>query len=228
MLHLVSMECTNIAIVKLLIQAGANVNAAVPKDSTCYEMTIEEFPNLKSIPITPLVCTMYNDLVDNNLAMALTIIHHGKVPYSDIPIIEGNSTSDYIQNQYKLATDSSLGAKSENPKGLFFADFPLSKKGHTMAQFNIFVKHSGAKDVYPLTLKLLRNGRGLSAELIGKVMSYVGLFPKNLDLSPLVPIPSSSNSMVPAKASSKALFNQGSNENKDDLTLSKTALLKDF
>lgn len=81
-----------------------------------------------------------------------------------------------------------------------------------MAQFSIFVKDTKAKDVYPLTMELLRNGRELTAELIAHIMAYMGPFPKNLDLNTLAPIPSSSNDMAPRPTTYHAPFNPESSK----------------
>ena len=203
-LHMAVMDGENqIAISTLLIQKGANVDAAIPEDSPLQEL----IPDLKHTPLTPLVLAMCN-----NLPITLNLLYHGKVPYADIPTINDNSTSDYIQRQYQLATDPSLGSIAEYAQGFFLADFPASKKAETMAQFSIFVKDTKAKAIYPLTMKLLRNGRELTTELIAHIMTYIGPFPKNLDLSPLAPIPSRSNDMAPPPTTYPAPFNPESSK----------------
>jgi ankyrin repeat protein len=207
-LHMAVMDGENqIAISTLLIQEGAKVDAAVPEDSPLQGLIMNELPNWKHTPLTPLVLAMCN-----NLPITLNMLYHGKVPYADIPTINDNSTSDYIQRQYQLATAPSLGSITEYAQGFFLADFPASKKAETMAQLSIFVKHTKAKDVYPLTMELLRNGRELTTELIAHIMAYLGPFPKNLDLSPLAPIPSSSNDMAPPPTTYPAPFNPESSK----------------
>ena len=94
-LHVAAMS-DHVEIIKLLIEAEADVNAAIPQESPMYGDILEEYPqiNLNNISLTPLSLA----IIDNKKTTALTIIHYGKVPYADIPVIENNPTSEYIMN----------------------------------------------------------------------------------------------------------------------------------
>ena len=123
------------------------------------------------------------------------------MPYAEIPVIESNPTSEYIQRQYQLATTQNRTASYA--RGLF-TGMHISPRDTIMARIKIFVKGTGAKDAYPLTMKLLYNGKGIPAELIQIIMAYAGLLPNNttMNLRELMIYPRPSSRLLSAEATS--------------------------
>ena len=112
---------------------------------------------------------------------ALAIIHYGQVPYADIPVIMNNPTSEYIERQYKLATTQDI--TSSYARGFFTALKP-SNKDIIMAKINLFVKGTGAKDIYWHMMTLLCNKK-LPEEMVKIILRYVGLNVNQQNLYPL-------------------------------------------
>lgn len=67
-------------------------------------------------------------------------------------------------------------------------------------------KGTGDKGSYPLTTKILFNGKGIPADLIQIIMEYAGLIPNNMnmDLNALIRDPYPSRKILPAKSTTCA------------------------
>ena len=146
-----------------LIEKGAKVNAA------------------NKLGITPLHYAIRND----NLATALAIIHYGKVPVANIPAIEENQTSKYIQRQYQLANNFRI---ANHARG-FFSGMNASYRDTLMVKIKICRMITG-EQLYLKIMTLLHNKHeenqkapsSLPTELLRMVLQYAGLLPSNLDL----------------------------------------------
>ena len=120
------------------------------------------------------------------------------MPYAEIPVIENNPTSEYIQRQYQLAT-TPLERTASYARGLF-TGMNISPRDTIMARIKIFVKGTGAKGTYPLLMKLLYNGRKIPADLINVILEHAGLLPKNMNLNTLMIYPRPSSRLLSAEA----------------------------
>ena len=182
-LHVAAMS-DHVEIIKLLIEAEADVNAAIPQESPMYGDILEEYPqiNLNNISLTPLSLA----IIANKQTTALTIIHYGKVPYAEIPVIENNTTSEYIQRQYQLATTQDRTASYA--RGFFFG-MNASFRDTLMVKIKIHGMSRGGQP-YLKIMSLLHDKHknkkkapsSLAASTLTNILQYAGLLPSNLDL----------------------------------------------
>ena len=131
---------------------------------------------------------LHHAIAKEKLASALAIIHYGKVPYTEIPVIENNPTSEYIQRQHKLANNFSIPSYA---RGLFHGMNP-SFRETMIAGVKIHFMATGIKDVYLTIMNLLRDkspsGKpapsSLPDDLLGIILQYAGLFPSIAIIKP--------------------------------------------
>ena len=179
-------------IAKALIAKGANINATDDWGQTPLHVAIKGHQTETALALidkgadvnttdeegyTPL----YMAILEGRTATALTMIHYGRVPYADIPVIENNTTSEYIQRQYQLATTQDRTASYA--RGFFPAMNP-SPKDTIMARINLFVKGTKAKDMYWHVMTLLCNKK-LPQEMVKVIIGYIGLNFNSLDINAL-------------------------------------------
>ena len=151
-----------------LIKKGANINTNINNRSLLF-WTIRE----------------------NDRTTTLAIIHYGKVPYTNIPVIEGNPTSDYIQRQYQRAQKDN----SRYAKRLFCCMQP-DYGDIIRLQIQIWAMITKDTNLYRKIRILLRNA--LPTDLLHIVLQYAGLLPPNhhIDLNALMIPPCSSNTLL--------------------------------
>jgi ankyrin repeat protein len=201
----------------LLIENGADVNTtnrwnATPLRSAVTgrhtEVVIELIKKGANIDHYSLLSST---MCKNHRATTLAIIHYGKVPYTNIPVIEGNRTSDYIQRQYQRAQRYN----SRYAKRLFCC--MQSDYGDIIRlQIQIWAMITKDTNLYRKIRILLRNV--LPTDLLRIVLQYAGLLPPNhhIDLNALMIPPCSSNILLPH--TNPAIHTTGSEPHNDMAT----------
>ena len=148
-----------------LIEKGANVNATNNSGSTALHCAIE----------------------NGELATALAIIHYGKVSVANIPAIEGNPTSQYIQRLYSQANNFRTLSDARG----FFAGMNASYREAMMAGMKIYVMATGIKDSYLTIMNLLRDKSSsgklapssLPYEMLSIILEYTGHWSSDLKIN---------------------------------------------
>jgi ankyrin repeat protein len=196
----------NATLALALIGKGANPNATDNDDETPLHMAIQEGyinialalikngtdVNTTSIfGINPLYIAMrsplYMAIQARYTNIALAIIHYGKVPVANIPAIEENPTSQYIQRLYSQANNL---RKRSYARGLFHG-MNASFREAMLAGMKIHFMATGIKDGYLTIMNLLRDqspsGKlapsSLPDDMLRIILEYTGHWSSDLKIN---------------------------------------------